>query len=88
MLYLTLFPSRKGRLQPVQMTVVQRTGNKKVTLVDNLDLYGISAVQLAHTVQRLAASSTTGMLICESVLHGTRALYVCGGGREYMSCKF
>ena len=62
---LMFFPSctmcRKGQLQPVQMSVVQRTGNKKVTLVDNLDLYGISAVQLAHTIQRVAATSTTGI---------------------------
>lgn len=43
------------------MTVVQRTGNKKVTLVDNLDLYGIPAEEVAHTLQRIAAASTTGM---------------------------
>ena len=52
---------RRGKLQPVQMTVVQRTGNKKVTLVDNLDLYGIPAEEVAHTLQRIAAASTTGM---------------------------
>ena len=42
------------------MTVVQRTGNKKVTLVDNLDLYGISAEEVAHMMKKIAAASTTG----------------------------
>ena len=51
--------ARKGQLLPVQMTVVQRAGNKKVTLVHNLELYGIPAEELAHTVQRRAAASTT-----------------------------
>lgn len=42
------------------MTVAQRTGNKKVTLVDNVELYGISAQLLAQTLQRTAAASATG----------------------------
>jgi translation initiation factor 2D len=50
---------RKGLLQPVSMIVVQRAGNKKVTLVENLELYGISAEKLSHTAQRTAAASAT-----------------------------
>lgn len=43
------------------MTVMQRMGNKKVTLVENLEFYGIPSDKLAHTAQKLAAASTTGM---------------------------
>ena len=45
------------------MMVVQRTGNKKVTLVDNLGLYGIPADELAHTLQKVVAASTTGRFL-------------------------
>ena len=51
---------RKGPIQPVLMTVMQRMGNKKVTLVENLEFYGIMAEKVAHTAQKLAAASTTG----------------------------
>ena len=37
-----------------------RTGNKKATLVDNLDYYGISPTDVVHQVQRMAAASATG----------------------------
>jgi translation initiation factor 2D len=50
---------RKGPIQPVLMTVMQRMGNKKVTLVENLEFYGIMAEKVAHTAQKLAAASTT-----------------------------
>lgn len=42
------------------MTVMQRSGNKKVTLVENLDFYGITEDEFAHTAQKVAAASTTG----------------------------
>ncbi|XP_065910424.1 eukaryotic translation initiation factor 2D-like isoform X2 [Dysidea avara] len=50
---------KKGKLQPVKLTVTQRASNKKVTLVDNLECYGISPVDFAHSMQKLAAASTT-----------------------------
>lgn len=55
---------RKGKLEPVRLTLAQRTGNKKVTLVDNLDSYLIPPAELAHTVQRIAAASSTGNHNC------------------------
>lgn len=61
------------------MTVVQRTGNKKVTLVDNLDLYGIPPEQLARTVQRIAATSTSGTTyVCMCM-----CIYICICGRIF-----
>ena len=52
---------RRGTLEPVKLTLAQRTGNKKVTLVDNLEVYGIPASDVAHSLQKIAAASTTGM---------------------------
>ncbi len=51
---------RRGNLEPVRLTLAQRTGNKKVTLIDNLDVYGIPASDVAHSLQKIAAASTTG----------------------------
>ena len=52
--------NRKGKLEPVKLTVALRTGNKKVTLVDNLEMYFISPTELAHTIQKVVAASSTG----------------------------
>ena len=57
-----VYPLRRGRLEPVHLTLVQRMGNKKVTLVDNLDMYGIPPMELAQTMQRVAAASSTGTI--------------------------
>lgn len=51
---------RKGRLEPIALSVVRRASNKNCTLVDNLELYGIVPDEFARTMQRLAAASTTG----------------------------
>ena len=50
---------RKGRLEPIALSVVRRASNKNCTLVDNLELYGIVPDEFARTMQRLAAASTT-----------------------------
>ena len=50
---------RRGKLYPVKLSLVQKMGNKKVTLVDNLECYGIPATDLAQSLQKLAAASTT-----------------------------
>ena len=52
--------SRKGRLEPIVLSVVRRASNRNCTLVDNLELYGIVPDEFARTMQRLAAASTTG----------------------------
>ena len=49
----------RGKLFPVRLSLVQKMGNKKVTLVDNLECYGIPASDLAQSLQKLAAASTT-----------------------------
>ncbi|XP_045504964.1 eukaryotic translation initiation factor 2D [Colias croceus] len=47
----------RARLPPVQMSVVTRSGNKKVTLVSNLETYGFILSQLATECQRGVAAS-------------------------------
>ncbi|XP_064605248.1 eukaryotic translation initiation factor 2D-like [Liolophura sinensis] len=50
---------RKGKLEPISVNVEQRTSNKKVTLVDNLELFGIDPVEFAHRVQVSVACSAS-----------------------------
>ncbi|KAH7971059.1 hypothetical protein HPB49_018468 [Dermacentor silvarum] len=49
----------RGALPFISFTVAQRTGNKKVTLVEGLETYGIDVAHLAHEVQVGVAASTT-----------------------------
>lgn len=49
----------RGPLAPIAITVAQRTGNKKVTLVEGLETYGIDPQRLAHEVQVGVAASTS-----------------------------
>ncbi|XP_040074013.2 eukaryotic translation initiation factor 2D [Ixodes scapularis] len=49
----------RGALAPIAITVAQRTGNKKVTLVEGLETYGIDPQRLAHEVQVGVAASTS-----------------------------
>ncbi|KPJ14699.1 Eukaryotic translation initiation factor 2D [Papilio machaon] len=48
----------KSRLEPIKMNVVTRSGNKKVTLVSNLESYGFRPGELAREVQLGAAASS------------------------------
>ncbi|XP_050355542.1 eukaryotic translation initiation factor 2D [Nymphalis io] len=41
----------KSRLEPIKMQVVTRSGNKKVTLVSNLETFGFELASLAHASQ-------------------------------------
>ena len=59
---------RRGNLEPVRLTLAQRMGNKKVTLIDNLEVYGIPAADVAHSLQKVAAASTTGTYVYMYVL--------------------
>ena len=54
------FWNRRTKLEPVRLSITTRTGNKKATLVDNLDYYGISPADVVHQIQRIAAASATG----------------------------
>lgn len=49
----------KGKVEPITMVISNRSGNKKVTLVDNLELYGISIHEFAKQCQHGVAASTT-----------------------------
>ena len=53
---------RRSKLEPVRLSVTTRTGNKKATLVDNLEYYGIAPTDIVHQVQRIAAASATGIV--------------------------
>lgn len=50
---------RKGMLEAIQITVAKRCGNKKVTLVDNLETFGINITDFATFCQRVVAASTS-----------------------------
>lgn len=49
----------KGTIPPIEITTAQRSGNKKVTLVYNLEIYGIEPEKFAHEVQVGVAASTS-----------------------------
>lgn len=49
----------RGALPPISFAVAQRTGNKKVTLVEGLEAYGIDPARLAHEVQVGVAASVS-----------------------------
>lgn len=49
----------KGKLELITMKISTRSSNKKVTLVDNLELYGISIRDFAKQCQHGVAASTT-----------------------------
>lgn len=49
----------KGKIEPIKITVEQRSGNKKATLIDNLETFGIEAADIAHRVQVGVACSTS-----------------------------
>lgn len=50
---------RKGKIESIEIKVEQRMGNKKVTLIRNLELYGINPQEFAHNIQLKAACSTS-----------------------------
>ena len=49
----------KGKLDLIEMTVGSRSGNKKVTLIHNLDVFGIKPQEFAHKCQVGVAASST-----------------------------
>lgn len=50
---------RKGKAECIKLDVVQRASNKKVTLVENLELFGINSKVFAHCVQVKMGCSAT-----------------------------
>ncbi|RDD37372.1 Eukaryotic translation initiation factor 2D [Trichoplax sp. H2] len=49
---------RKGKVDLINVSIVRRSGNKKVTLIDNLESFGIPVDKFMHTLQNMAAAST------------------------------
>lgn len=49
----------KGKVSPITMSVSVRSGNKKVTLVDNLETFGININEFAKDCQHGVAASTS-----------------------------
>jgi len=50
---------KKGKLEPIELAVAKRSGNKRVTFVYNAGIYGIDENQFAHQVQLGVAASTS-----------------------------
>ncbi|XP_055275962.1 eukaryotic translation initiation factor 2D isoform X2 [Moschus berezovskii] len=50
---------KKGRICPIDITLAQRASNKKVTVVRNLEAYGLDPCSVAATLQQRCQASTT-----------------------------
>lgn len=50
---------RKGKLPLIDIRLLKKTGNKKVTIVDNLDYYNVNVKDFSHNCQVGAAASAT-----------------------------
>ena len=59
----------KGRLEPVELTTATRSGNKKVTLVNNLETYHIDPLQFAHKCQVVLFADILNEVFAYSVCH-------------------
>ncbi|NXP24537.1 EIF2D factor, partial [Scytalopus superciliaris] len=50
---------RKGNIEPIDITIAQRSSNKKVTIIKNLELYGLDPQCVANTLQQKVQASAT-----------------------------
>lgn len=71
----------KGKIQPITMKVETRSGNKKVTLVDNIELFGISISEFAKECQHgVSASASTskapGKKSDQLMVQGNQVLFI------------
>ncbi|EFN76796.1 eukaryotic translation initiation factor 2D [Harpegnathos saltator] len=69
-----------GKLEPVDMRVVVRSGGKKVTLVNNLETFGINSKEFSKECQNIGASATItddpGKKTPSVLVQGNQILYV------------
>ena len=73
----------KGKLENIEMTLGNRSGNKKVTLIHNLDVYGINPTEFAHKCQvGVAASSTVNEAANKKKQNGTPVIEVLVQGNQ------
>ncbi|RVE70725.1 hypothetical protein OJAV_G00067130 [Oryzias javanicus] len=61
--YQLVFPGRapvikKGRVEPIDISVASRGSNKKVTLIKNLEVYGLDPAVIASSLQHRVQAST------------------------------
>ncbi|XP_053461395.1 eukaryotic translation initiation factor 2D isoform X2 [Nycticebus coucang] len=62
--YQVIFPGqepivKKGKICPIDITLAQRASNKKVTVVRNLETYGLDPCSVAAILQQRCQASTT-----------------------------
>ncbi|KAF7253890.1 Eukaryotic translation initiation factor 2D [Varanus komodoensis] len=50
---------RKGNIAPINITIAQRSSNKKVTIIKNLELYGLDPQAIANTLQQKVQAGAT-----------------------------
>ncbi|NXS74704.1 EIF2D factor, partial [Pandion haliaetus] len=50
---------RKGNIEPIDITIAQRSSNKKVTIIKNLELYGLDPQCVANILQQKVQASAT-----------------------------
>ncbi|NWI93253.1 EIF2D factor, partial [Pitta sordida] len=50
---------RKGNIEPIDITLAQRSSNKKVTIIKNLELYGLDPQCVANILQQRVQASAT-----------------------------
>ncbi|XP_043501124.1 eukaryotic translation initiation factor 2D [Polistes fuscatus] len=70
----------KGKLEPIDMRVTMRSGGKKVTLVNNLEAFGINSKDFSKECQNIGASATIiddpGKKTPSVLVQGNQILYV------------
>ncbi|CAG9858310.1 unnamed protein product [Phyllotreta striolata] len=71
----------KGKVSPIALSVSVRSGNKKVTLVDNLELFGIRINEFAKECQHGVAASTSisrppGKKCDQLLVQGNQVLFI------------
>ncbi|XP_026780886.3 eukaryotic translation initiation factor 2D [Pangasianodon hypophthalmus] len=49
---------RKGQVEPIDITVASRGSNKKVTIIKNLEVFGVEPAVVADTLQHLVQASS------------------------------
>ncbi|KAG8451381.1 hypothetical protein GDO86_003548 [Hymenochirus boettgeri] len=55
--------SRKGNIEPIDISVAQRASNKKVTMIKNLELYGLDPSSIGNMLQQRVQASATCTVI-------------------------
>ncbi|XP_063811240.1 eukaryotic translation initiation factor 2D [Pseudophryne corroboree] len=50
---------RKGYIEPIDISVAQRASNKKITMIKNLELYGLDPTLVASLLQQRVQASAT-----------------------------